>query len=330
MSNVQSRANTGYELCDDVLKPIVDKGLKDPFDLSTVEAIKNHRAKSTADTAESVHDNYLAEFKEAIDHKETTITGKYGSIKLSAFAPKGKVLEGGRPCLYFIHGGGFVINNRFSGVNSIFSCIRELQAVCVSVEYSLAPDTHAPVQVEECYSGLEYVYEHPEFFGINRDKIAVIGRSAGAALLVGVNLKALDKIKICCNIMSFPMVDHECKTRSHSTFCNAPYLTGKSAECFWKQYLGSNGSRVTKYTVPAKATKEDLKHFTPTLVELAKADVLHDEGDEFCKKLQSAGVGAKLATFAGYHCFEGAAGNATISKQIKQGRVDFLKANQMK
>ncbi|OKL56588.1 hypothetical protein UA08_08107 [Talaromyces atroroseus] len=317
--------NTGREACDAELHDFFDK-MSVPFELVTDDQIKAAR-KGISDTAASVQHKYEVYGK--LDHKLIKLkdTNKE-PFELSVFTPKDKPAPaGGRPCLYFIHGGGFVTNNQYSGIDSIFPCIADLNAVCVSINYNLAPESIAPNQMEQCYQGLvEFWNRYKDAGKINFDRLAVIGRSAGAALLVGLNLKIRErtKINIKCNIMSFPMLDDVCATESHKLFKKSPFLPSKTVKACWK-YCLKIPRKSTKYTVPAKATTEDLKNFPETLVEIAEADVLRDEGSEFAAKLKSAGVRVACNKFAGFHCFDGGAGGTKIGQNVKQMRLEFLK-----
>ncbi|EED24642.1 vegetative specific protein H5, putative [Talaromyces stipitatus ATCC 10500] len=314
--------------CDDELKDFVKE--KAPFKLNDY---KSHRV-AIEDSPETVVENY----KKYMEGPEMPSEGdkmtheflQFGNIKLSIFTPKNqRPPAGGRPCLYFIHGGGFVVNNQCSGITSIFPCIDRLNAVCVSIDYSVAPECKAPSQVEQCYDGLLAFWNRKKYSGeINFDEVAVIGRSAGAALLVGLNLKILEgkEMKIRCNIMTFPMVDDACNTGSHSKFRNAPFLPHETVKDCWGHYLNHRGG--DKYVVPGKATIKDLEEFPPTLVEVAKADVLHDEGVNFYEKLNSAGVGITIKSFNGYHCFDST--DTEISKRAKRERVEFLEEQGMR
>lgn len=123
------------------------------------------------------------------------------------------------------------------------------------------------------------------------------------------------------------MLDHKCDTDSHRDFCEAPHLPSETAKFFWKMYL-EKGGEVSGLTVPALATIADLKGFPPTLVEKADADVLRDEAEKFQEKLSSAGVDARICEYAGYHCFDNAAGT-NIACEAKKKRLEFLKEKQM-
>jgi acetyl esterase/lipase len=88
-----------------------------------------------------------------IEHEEHMIhVSGGGKITLSVFRPTGRraaATHGGAtkpgPGIYYIHGGGFVVGNRFLGMSVVADWIEELDMTCVSVEYRLAPEHHIPL-----------------------------------------------------------------------------------------------------------------------------------------------------------------------------------------
>jgi acetyl esterase/lipase len=98
-----------------------------------------------------------------------------------------------RPCIYHIHGGGFVMGNRFMSLNATIPLIKEFDLVVVTVEYRLAPESKAPAQVEDSYAGLKWTADHASDLGIDAAKIITYGGSAGGGLAAGVTLLARDR-----------------------------------------------------------------------------------------------------------------------------------------
>jgi hypothetical protein len=78
-----------------------------------------------------------------------------------------------------------------SSVNSYDSICRDLalQTGCAIVfpEYTLAPEARWPTQQEQCYAVLKWVRENGEKEGLSKEKIAVVGDSAGGMLVQTTN-----------------------------------------------------------------------------------------------------------------------------------------------
>lgn len=56
--------------------------------------------------------------------------------------------------IYFLHGGGLILNNQYTDVAVPLALAREIGAVVISVDYRLAPEHTAPAATEDYYSGL--------------------------------------------------------------------------------------------------------------------------------------------------------------------------------
>ncbi len=74
-------------------------------------------------------------------------------VTLSIFTSKAGA-AGPRPCIYWMHGGGMVIRNRFLGITLPLSWMDATDAVVVTVEYRCAPEVQGATIVNDCYAGL--------------------------------------------------------------------------------------------------------------------------------------------------------------------------------
>lgn len=342
MSNKPIQKTLGIKQCDAELRQKIRDKSKDPFELESVEDIKAHRLTITHN-AKSLKEQYTKEFgpENYLDEEILTLDDGHGfKIELSIFIPKGKEIPegGGRPCFYYIHGGGFVTCNRYSGLESLFACIEECNAVCVTVEYGLAPETDALRQLHHCSEGLQAFLEkakNPKNYGlINLEKVAVVGRSAGAAFLPGVcikdygNFTVNQKFKVKCALMSFPMLDNRYDSPSYHRFKDAPFLPQKTAKFCWEQRL--TGHKHTqdelKLIVPVHLNIEDMKEFPPTLIEVAKSDVLSSDGQCFFFKLRVAGREKKFKRYKAFHCFDEVAPESSLAEVAKKNRVNYFRS----
>ena len=112
-----------------------------------------------------------------------------------------------RPLLY-IHGGGMVVGSPQSEIRGAAKLARELGAVVVSPDYRLAPEHPYPAALDDCMSTLYWMRDNADELGIDPDRIAVTGSSAGGGLTAAVAQRAHDEgIRLRAQAMAYPMLD---------------------------------------------------------------------------------------------------------------------------
>ena len=85
------------------------------------------------------------------------------------------------------------MGSRFAGINQTLTWVERFDAVCVTVDYRLAPEHPDPYPVEDCYATLVWTVEHAVELGVDTERIVVTGPSAGGGLAAGVALLARDR-----------------------------------------------------------------------------------------------------------------------------------------
>ncbi len=86
------------------------------------------------------------------------------------------------PVLYYIHGGGFFAGHHGVVEESLKLMCEKFNFPIFSVDYRLAPEHPYPQGHNDVYAVLEWLYQHSEELGINKDNIFVAGDSAGGNL----------------------------------------------------------------------------------------------------------------------------------------------------
>ncbi|MEU9343413.1 alpha/beta hydrolase [Streptomyces sp. NPDC048278] len=264
------------------------------------------------------------------DRREITVPAADGAeIRLSVLSPAhtGPAADAPAPCVYWIHGGGMVMGDRFSQIDIPLEWLDELGTVVVSVDYRLAPEATGTTLVDDCYQGLLWTVEHAAELGIDPARIIVAGASAGGGLAAGLTLLARDlgTPAIAAQVLVCPMLDHRNTTVSSRQYTGIPGVwTGEMNAFGWQAVLGDlSGGEVPAHVSPALA--DDLSGLPATYIDTGSAEVFRDEDTEYATRIWAAGGQAELHVWAGgFHGFDALYPQARISATARRTRTDWL------
>ncbi len=99
-------------------------------------------------------------------------------------------------------------------------------------------------------------------------------------------------------------------------------LTKEAMQQFWDYYLRGPDDARNPYASPAFA--EDLSGLPPALVLTAEYDPLRDEGEEYGRRLQAAGVPATVSRYNGM--IHGFTFFTKLLPAAREGRTEVIEA----
>ena len=237
-----------------------------------------------------------------------------------------KDVDGLLPCLYSIHGGGYVMGS-YAMDDALFDALcPKLGIVGVSVEYRLAPDAPYPAPLDDCYAGLRWTYEHADDLGIDTTRLGVGGVSAGGGLAAALALLARDRaeIPVAFQLLDCPMLDDRQTTRS-SQIDGLPVWSRESNTFGWRAYLGDLYGRDDIPYTAAPARVRDLSGLPPAFVSVGSVDGFLDEDVDYAMRLNHAGIDAELHVYPGAcHGYQ-LAPDSAIARQSRRDVEDWLR-----
>jgi acetyl esterase/lipase len=231
-----------------------------------------------------------------------------------------------RPAILHIHGGGFIGGSAAGAVPMLRALCGALDCVGVTVDYRLAPETRFPGALADNYAALGWLHRNAGELGVDPERIAVMGESAGGghAAMLAIAARDRGEFPLAYQALIYPMLDD----RTGSTRRTPPYQgfviwTAQANRFGWTSLLGvPAGSRRVPYgSVPARV--ENLRGLPPAFIGVGSVDLFVDEDIEYARRLVDAGVQVSLNVVPGaWHAFDILL-NTALAKQF---RTDLLAA----
>ncbi|WP_052710436.1 alpha/beta hydrolase [Azospirillum thiophilum] len=229
--------------------------------------------------------------------REVEAVGPAGSLRLRLIRPVDGGAGGGDaplPVLIYFHGGGFAVNSIDTHDRLLRLLARHGGVAVCAVGYSLAPERRYPHQRGEALAALRWVVRHGADHGLDPERIAVGGDSAGANLALGLALDARSEAgpPLSFGMLLYGMFAHDFDTESHRLFGGGDYgLTTGRMRWYWRQYLGRDAMTRDPGAAPLLA---DLRGLPPLHVAAAGLDCLRDDSLRLARRLEEANVPHRL------------------------------------
>ncbi|MQA83338.1 MAG: alpha/beta hydrolase fold domain-containing protein [Streptosporangiales bacterium] len=237
--------------------------------------------------------------------EDRTVPGPGGEIAVRVYVPV-EAAEALPGCVYF-HGGGWVIGGLDEADRTCRNLAKLAGCVVISVDYRLAPEHRFPAAVDDSAAVTQHVAAHPEAYGVDPNRIAVGGESAGGNLAAVVaQLARSHGPSLRHQLLIYPVVDTDLDRPTYREFTEGYYLTRADMGWYLDHYL-AGGDTADPRVAPLRAP--DLSGLPPATIIAAEYDVLRDEGDAYARALTEAGVPVSSRRFSGvFHAFFGLAG----------------------
>lgn len=231
-----------------------------------------------------------------------------------------------RPMVVFIHGGGWHSGRKEDGLDVIRAVTATGDYAAATINYRLSQEAKWPAQIHDCKAAIRFLRGKADEYGIDANRIGVVGMSAGGHLVsllgtgnddaslegeVGAFAKISSRVQCVVNFFG--------PTDFFSDYLPNPTPEKAEGRKLVIQLLGRNeaeASRNAKAASPvAWVTKDDAPFFTAhgtndTLVPFSQASTIHTA-------LEKAGVESHLVAMQG-------AGHGFASPELNRRIRQFL------
>ena len=226
--------------------------------------------------------------------------GPAGPIPLRLYRGLGTGAGAPLPVLVFFHGGGWTIGDLDTHDIVCRTLANKARCAVVAVDYRLGPEHKFPAAVEDCIAATRWVAGQGAALGIDAERLAVGGDSAGGnlATVVAIALRDAGGPPLAFQALVYPATDQRMDSASHAQFGEGYLLTRNNMVWFRDNYLAPADYDDWRAS-PIRAA--DLARLPPAHIITAGYDPLVDEGRAYSERLVAAGVPVL------YECFEGMA-----------------------
>lgn len=206
-----------------------------------------------------------------------------------------------RYVILYCHGGGYSTGSCLYGRTLTSKLATAASIDVLGFDYRLAPEHPYPAALEDALKAWDYLM----LLGYGARDVILAGDSAGGnlALVLALKLKAEGRFLPRGLVLMSPWTDLTASGKSYRTRAEVdPVLNA--------EYIG----RMTKAYIPEGENLEnplisplfgDFKGFPPVYIQVGENEILLSDAMELHKKLQKAGVPAKIDRFKGmWHVFQ--------------------------
>lgn len=270
--------------------------------------------------------------------RDTHVPGPDGPLPVRIHRPAS---DGPLPTLVYFFGGGWTLGSVDTADAICRRLVNATGCQTVTVGYRLAPEHRFPAAVDDCHTALRWLAAHADEIGVDPDRLAVGGDSAGGNLAAAVTLlaRADGGPRLVAQLLVYPNTDQRPGRLDDSGSAHPapridlapspadedPLLFNRHSVAWYRQhYLADPADAAHPLASPLLA--EDLSGLPPALVITAEHDPLRDEGERYAARLWEAGVPTEATRYAGMiHGFFAMPGAFDAGRRAQEQAAAFLR-----
>lgn len=296
------------------------------YNINKCFGIKTHVAAPVNQPMAALADLALSNIDIVLKNIDGITTEEYlievDSSNITVHVIKPADAKKGAPCIIDIHGGGFIFDASPHMYELAARYAKETKAVVVFPRYRLTRRNPYPTQINDCRAVYDWVKSSSELLSINKNKIAIMGDSAGGYLVAMTTVYAANKgDSLLFQLLIYPVTDPTMGTESMKKYVDTPVWNAKNNKSMWKLYYRKQEIDLESQSLLYMPLPENIPD---TYVETAEFDCLHDEGLLYAKRLKDLGINVKInETKETMHGFDEV--KCDITEMAVKERIEFIR-----
>lgn len=201
------------------------------------------------------------------------------------------------PVLLYLHGGGCVVG---SSKTHLYLCrnLAVLAGCAVLVlDYRLAPQWQFPTALHDAWDALLQVKDRAGSWGLDAERIALGGDSAGANMAAVCAILAKEQgLPLDLQLLFYPSTAPWQNSASFAKYGQGYFLERAQVDWCFQHYMGQTSRDDWRF---APMLYPDFSGLCPLWLGLAECDPLFDECIVYADALRGAGVAVELEVYRG-------------------------------
>lgn len=212
-------------------------------------------------------------------------------------------LETPCPLILNFHGGGFIKGRSDRDHRYCSYLAEEVGCLVWDIDYALAPENRFPTGLMDCYYITRYAFEHAVELGIDQERIALAGHSAGGNFVAAVMLKAIKEraFRPSCLLMEYFPADQTVSAvdKLSSELAVDPWWIHRAQiEQEYVCFYCDESQKEDPLCSPLLADPVLFTSFPDSLIISAGKDTLQKETEQFAATLMEQGVSVQQKRFS--------------------------------
>jgi len=227
---------------------------------------------------------YHAERPIGVTAETVSISAPSGDRRAVLYRPPHRHGAGRLPIVVYFHGGGWMLGSPESHDLPVARLCAEAEVAVLSLDYSLSPEHVFPAALMDCVAALNWVAREGRACGLDPERLAVAGDSAGGNLAAGLCLWVRDHggPRILLQALIYPALTTDVAPG------NSAGVSPATVSHYVKAYFGKQDLAENNYAMPLSA--KSVAGLPPAFIATAEMDPILPHGEMYAERLRHAGI----------------------------------------